>query len=550
MKQIALKYRLSILFLALTLLYGGIIIRLYLIQITYSSFFQSLGDQQYLMNVIKTPHRALIYDRHCIPLARNKFFTSAFIIPLRLRQKDALISFLTTHFPEAAQRLKEHPKAPFLYIRRRISEQEERMLRSSELVDILFLEEPGRWYPQESAAPLVGLTTIDNEGSAGIELLYNEQLRGVASLVTLKRDARQGHHFYFERHLTKAGQEGTPVTLTIDSTLQFLTHEAVKSSVETWNATEGMAITIDPATGDILAMVSYPCCDPNDTRHLILEHLNNRVVTETYEFGSVMKVFLALAALAEEVVTLDTPFNCYNTKHIVLGGMKLSTWHEHGILPFTEVIAKSNNIGTAQVALLLQENLYHHYKRCGFGEKRGNFMGEQAGHITAPKTWSSQSLASLSYGYEIRATLLQLACALCMIARKGIHVTPRLIMTDTPQPDHHVYSPDVIEKLEKILTHTVEEGTAFRARIPGCHIMGKTGSANLLVDGSYDPHKSIFTFAGIITHNTYQRVIVVCIKEPQQHGIFSSQVAVPLFKKIAEATLIHEGIIPSFERTA
>jgi cell division protein FtsI (penicillin-binding protein 3) len=534
----------------LTALYSGIIVRLYTIQIRDASFFQSLGNQQYNMTIMKTPDRAAIYDRHGTPLAFNKPFLSAFLTPLHLNEREKTITFLTEHFPETAQRLKEHPRTPFLYIRRRVSPAEEHLMRSAQLADISFLEEPGRWYPVESAAPLIGLTTIDNEGAAGIELSHNEQLRGKASLTTLKRDARRERHFYFAQHLTEAGHEGAPVTLTIDSMLQFLTYEAVKSSVEEWKAVEGMAVTIDPATGDILAMVSYPCCNPHELRNLVLDHLKNRVVTETYEFGSVMKVFLALAALAEGVVTLDTPFNCYNTKNITLDGMKLSTWHEHGTLSFREVIAKSNNIGTAQVARLLQEKLYHHYRRCGFGTKVGHFIGEQAGYITPPHTWSQQSLASLSYGYEIRATLLQLACAFCMIARNGVPVIPRLIITDNPLPPHdRVYEPEVITQLEAILEHTVQHGTAIRTRIPGCHVMGKTGSANLLVDGVYDPHKSIFTFAGIVTQKSYQRVIVVCIKEPQQYGVFASQVAAPLFKKIAEATLIHEGIIPSSERT-
>jgi len=406
-------------------------------------------------------------------------------MPQSLSNPTATRAFLKKHFPQAAERFEGSLNTTFFYVQRRLTDAQQELIEREQPPDIYLMPEAGRYYPVPCAGPLVGITNIDNEGASGLELLYNAQLRGKPSTYALKRDARNMQRFYFERRLSEAGHEGTPLHTTIDRTIQFLAYEELQKTVEQFQATEGMALIMDPATGEIYAMVNYPDFDPNNVKNLIIEHTKNRCVTETYEFGSVIKIFLALAALAEGAVTLDTLLNCYNTKSMTLQGMKLTTVHPHGIIPFAEVIQGSNNIGTAQVALLLQDKIYDHYRRCGFGRATGIFPGEQAGYVTHPSSWSRQSLASLSYGYEIRATLLQLACAVSMIARGGKAVQPKIVMDDQRQPAPSMaadYDPVVINDLTTILERTVSHGTAQRARIKGYTVMGKTGTANLVVN--------------------------------------------------------------------
>ena len=179
-------------------------------------------------------------------------------------------------------------------------------------------------------------------------------------------------------------------------------------------------------------MVTYPHFDPNNTHTASAELCKNSIITDAYELGSVIKVCAALAALEENVVTPDELIDCKNTETTYIDGRKINTVKAHGIIPFTDVIAFSNNIGIAIVAKRLDKKLYDHYKRLGFGTKTGiEFPGENSGFVNPPEKWSKQSIISLSYGYEISATILQLACAFCTIAT-GHHVVPTLLIRSYP----------------------------------------------------------------------------------------------------------------------
>jgi len=542
------KIRVVFIFLLLCCAYSTIIMKLYYVQVRHAHYFASLGNRQYSVRHTQALERALIYDRHHNPLVINVSHPSACITPRQLQDTTRMIQLLEDNFPAAARRLHEQPDTGYLYIQRHLTEEERLRLEEAHIPDIFFINEPGRFYTVPSLGPLIGITNADNEGAFGIERVYNTQLQGSATEYTVKRDARNRQQLYFEKQVNQVGASGEPLTLTIDSNLQAIAYEELRSSIGKFNAREGAVIIMDAATGEILACASYPDFDPNHTRSLCIDHTKNRVFAETYEFGSIIKVFLALAALAEKIVTPDTLIDCHNTQHIVLHSMRINNWRADGTIPFSEVIMRSNNIGTAQVAYLLQERLYTHYRACGFGTKAGLLPEEQAGYITPPHTWTPQSYASLSYGYEISATLLQLACGFCMIARNGIPVHPSIIRDELPplQPTEPIYSADVIDQIHQMLTQTITHGTAYKAHIAGYHIMGKTGTANILEDGVYQPNKNLFTFAGIILQGEYKRVIATFIKEINVPGpqLYASAVSAPLFERIAERMLIQEKITP------
>jgi cell division protein FtsI (penicillin-binding protein 3) len=539
------KERLLSLFFIFFLLYCLIWLNLYIIQIRQGSFFATIGQQQWRMNIVRYPPRAWIYDRtEKQPLAMNKDSLAAFIIPSALRNPESLKKFLHRHFPAAYERLLAKDNGHFLYLKRRLTPVEQMLIEQSGLNDIHILKEPSRAYPVESTGPLVGITDIDNQGLFGIELMYNTQLGGHPTTYTVEKDARSGH-CYFTKETKIQGNEGSPITLTIDSDLQFLAYEELKETVHEFQSQEGSVVILDPATGDILVMANYPDFDPNDTKTLAMATTKNKIITEAYELGSVMKAFVALAALEEGVVTPDEIIDCENKKITYLNGWRFSTWKEHGLLPFRAVFTKSNNIGMAKVAQRLGPKLYDHYIRCGFGKKTGlGFPGEQSGFVNPPERWTKPSIISLSFGYEITATLLQLASAFAMIANEGKPITPRLIKQDrnthpTP-PQNSLYSPQAIQSFCELLEGTITNGTAHRAAIPGFIVRGKTGSANLVVDGTYSPDHSIFTFAGIIEKNSYKRVMVTFIKEANKKGVYASSVAVPLFERIAHKMIIHD----------
>jgi cell division protein FtsI (penicillin-binding protein 3) len=538
------KFRSTIVFFFFTMLYAAVGINLYHIQIKQHDFYTKLAEQQYHVTITQTPLRGPIFDRTGKNyLAMNKDYIAAFILPTQMKDKKQTLKFLKKHFPQTIARFEKNKNKHFMFIKRRLSPEEIELIKQENNPDIFLLSEPGRYYPLASASPLVGLTDIDNKGLLGLELLYNNTLAGQPTTYHLEKDARSGY-YYFKKETTVQGDLGQPLHLTIDADLQFLVQEAVQQTVEKFGAKEAAVIIMDPKTGEILTMLSYPYFNPNNPHSTNNENFKNRIITDAHELGSVMKVCAALAALEEDVVTANELIDCKNSLTTQIDGRTINTVQAHGVIPFTDVIALSNNIGIAIVAKRLNETIYDHYKKLGFGCKTGiKFPGENSGFLNPPENWSKQSIISLSYGYEVSITLLQLACAFCMIAT-GQKVSPSLIVNQcAPQDTRQLYSDSSLNTIKEILERTTLHGTARKAKIKGYRIMSKTGTANMLIDGKYDPDHNIYTCAGIVEKDNYQRVIVTFVKESQQKNIYASTVAVPLFESVAERMLIHDKII-------
>lgn len=540
--------RLNSIFFFFLFLYVIALFNLYIIQIKKSDYFKTLGQQQYHVTITSMPPRAEIYDRAGQLLATNKERLSAFIIPSRIENIDKVKTFLAKNFKHAYARLEKNPALHFMYIKRRLTEQQIELINQAELPDIKFLKEPSRFYPIESTGPVIGITDLSNQGIMGIELLYNSQLAGQKSIVILEKDARSGH-FYFKRETKIQGIYGTPITLSIDSTLQFLVYEELKSRVNELSAKEGAVLILNPENGEILVMAHYPDFNPNNTQKLDISATRNRIITDAYELGSVIKAFLALAALEENVVTPGELIDCENTLVTVLDGIKFSTWKAHGAIPFNEVIKGSNNIGVAKVAQRLGSKIYDHYKRLGFGEKIGIFAGENRGFINPPSSWSKASIISLSFGYEISSTILQLAQAMSIIANNGYIIKPRLIkLSDSEQitKSGPLYKQETIDTLKEILRREKSEAIINKLNKESENnyiIRGKTGTARLLTNGKYDPNRTIYTFAGMLEKGDYKRIIITFIKEIKDNrNVYASTVALPLFEQIAHKLIIHDKV--------
>ena len=539
------KARSVLLFFICLIVYLIIIINLLYIQIIRHNFFIDLGRQQYNVTLTMQPPRAPIYDCSGKPLAINASSLSAFILPHQLEHPEKVSRFLAHYFPSAYERLQTNSHKFFMFIKRRLKQEELDLIKKQGLSDIKLVDEPCRFYSERTLGTIIGITDIDNHGLFGIEHMFDGQLSGIPSICKLERDARSGN-FYFNKITNIEGLSGAPVNLSIDSELQFLVFQELKESIEKFSAKEGGAIIVDPETGEIKASVSWPDFDPNDSTQLVQEYTKNFPFTQCYEVGSVIKVFSATAALEEGVVTPDELIDCENKKTTYIDGMKVNTVSAHGIIPFSEVIQKTNNIGTAKVAMRVGTKLYDYYRRFGFAQKTAvNFPGEQIGFISHPDNWSKRSIISLSFGYEIRTTMAQLAQAFATISHDGVPVELTLLKnTKKTSALPPIISKKTINQIKDILTKTVLEGTAHRAHIQGYRVMGKTGTANIIENGHYNEHKNLFTFCGIIQKNTYKRVIVVYIKEIEsKRQQYASTIAVPLFEQVAEKMLIHDRMI-------
>ena len=536
------RARLTIIFFSFVSLYLFLAINLYRVQIQNYDFFNERAKKQYAMTVTVTPPRAEIYDRTGVqPLALNNEAIAAFIVPRKIKHKEILVPFLEEHFPKAAARLKKQPSSNFMYLNRRLNGDEIELIEQLDISDIKFLKEPSRYYPIPGVGPIVGITDIDNQGLFGIEKICNDSLAGTPTTYELEKDCRS-KRFYITRETKVKGVHGKPVTLTLDGLLQFLVYDELKDHVNNMGSKSGSVLICNPENGDIIVMANYPDFNPN-TPELITQQLTkNRIITDAYELGSVIKVFLALAALEENVVTADEIIDCENRKQTRINGMPISTTKVNGRITFEDVIRYSNNIGVAKVAHRLGTKLYDHYLRLGFTKRIGIFPGETPGRITHPSRWSRSSLTYLSIGYEISANLTQLAQALSVIANDG-YLVPLHLLPVQPTPQGPLYSEHALTQIKDILRKTVNKGASAKARISGYTVMGKTGTARLITNGRYDPRRHIFSFMAIVEKGDYKRVIVVSVKETTKKGYLASRVAVPLFERVAHKMLIHDKII-------
>lgn len=543
------KIRLGIVFLFFLILYGICLINLFMIQIKNNPFYENIGKNQYTTSVIRTPDRATIYDRRHNPLTLNKQGLTAFIVPNNLNNKPAVEKFLQGHFPQTYERLQKNSSKAFMYIKRHLTTEELELIHNAQLADIQLLQEPTRFYTVSSLGHTIGVTDSDNKGIMGIELILDKQLAGEPTTYVLEKDARS-QLFYFTKECSSQGYEGMPAHVTLDADLQFLAYEELKKYCQELNALEGSVLIMDPATGDILVMACYPDFDSNAPLPENLWFTKNRIITEVFEPGSVMKIFPALAALEEKVITPTDIISCENKKETYINGMRVSTWKECGDLTFTDVIRYSNNIGTSKVSLKLGKKLYHYLKKSGFGNATGvNFLGEQSGVITPPNHWSKATPLSLSFGYEISASPLQLATSFCLLANDGMTIQPQLFSSPEHRVAHmpqRVYSSETINQMREIINLDHEGNTARIGRIGGYTVLGKTGTAYLITNGTYDTTRSIYTFAGIIEKNDYKRVVVTIIREPERRSnkpVYASTIAVPLFKNIAQSMLVQEKVV-------
>lgn len=540
------KPRVLIVFLIFLFLYLIIITRLYILQVYGKDFFKNLAKQQYLVELTVNPNRAKIYDRTGkYPLAFNVQSYSAFILPSQFKEKEKTLKFLKTNYKSVYQRVLKNKGLKFLWLERVLTDERFNQLKNKELSDIHFLTEPSRFYPYPSTSTIVGFTNIDNSGLSGIELQFNERLKGKPTTLELKKDARQSA-FYFDKKIIEEGHKGQKVSLTLDPALQFLVQSELEKTLQKFNAKQGAVLIMNPDNGEILSMVNSPSFDPNEKSIKDLEKTKNIIVTESYEFGSVIKTFSALAALDEEVVTPDEMINCEG-KTAYIDRFRVENWKAVDLISFTDVIRLSSNVGIAKVVKRLGPKFYTHFKRLGFGQKTGiQFPGERSGFVNPPENWSGSSLIVMSFGYEIMATILQLTKAFCVIANGGYDVQPVLVKKPARIKNtfrKKIYKSKSIEQIKDIL-ETV--GKRYANGLDGFRVMGKTGTARSLVDGKYSNKKHIYSFAGIIEKGDYRRVIVTFVNEPKASGWWASQISAPLFNKVAEKLVIHDlthGII-------
>jgi cell division protein FtsI/penicillin-binding protein 2 len=539
--SVSLKRRIISLYALIILGYCIVLSRCFFVQVVHHAWFVKRAMSQ-VQSVATIPvKRGIIYDRVGIPLVATHQATSAYLSPRRMSD-DRYVHYtqeIQKSFPDRIPSFMRARTLSFWYLIRHCNDTQKVYLDLCYAPDIAYVQEPCRVGAPESLRDIVGLCDIDTRGISGLELMYDTILRGSPATWLLSKDGRQ-------HEIPSAAvciQEGTPshdVHTTLDLDITSYAHDELVSTMHSLGSTAGAVLIMDPYTGDVVCATQHQhepdgACSKGPSHH-------HMAVTQSFELGSVMKTFLALAAYQTEQVTSDELIDCMGTQQAIVYGFPVSTWKAHGTISFFDIIRFSNNIGTAQVARRVGTELFNVYRQCGFGCKTGiDWPGEVSGFINPPERWSAQSLNSLSFGYEIQATLLQLACAYGLIYT-GWSVTPRL---NRHQPVKMISSrikPMARQETLAILQAMIEPHKQ-RWQRPDILLYGKTGTARMLdATGHYSPYKHIYTFAGIIARPDYARVIVTCVKEASRHDLYASNVTLPLFMRIAWYLAVHDRL--------
>ena len=555
-----LRVRIAFLLCLFSLLFLIVVGRAYQLQVLQSQKLAVLAERQHQRVVPLVPKRGILYDRKREELAISMDVDSVFAQPGKmenLAEAAKKIALVLGKKPEAVlKKLKE--EKPFIWLERGVTAEQRTAIEKHNLGGVDFLKEAKRFYPQrEVGAQVIGFAGLDSQGLEGIELGYDEFLKGEPGYILIAKDAL-GRSISPEAPGVRQSQEGCEVVLTLDRNIQYIVETELKKAVQAASAKGGMAVVMNPKTGEILAMAGQPSFDPNRFSAYPAHLLKNRNITDVFEPGSTFKTFLLAAALEEGVTSPKDVFFCENGTYTVGGRVIHDDTHKYGWLSLSEIIKVSSNIGVSKLGKKLGRGKYHHYlKSFGFGSKTGiDLPGEISGFLPAPQHWSEVGLANISFGQGVSLTALQLTNALAAIANGGALMRPYVVKAvldhegtvlkeNRPKVIRQVISPETARTVAAILkTVTEEGGTGKAASVPGYEVSGKTGTAQkALPNGKGYSDKRIGSFFGFAPTGNPQAVITVIIDEPE--GIrYGSVVAAPAFKAIAEQILPYLGAYP------
>jgi cell division protein FtsI (penicillin-binding protein 3) len=536
----------------------GIQARLVYLQVHKHSDLQSRAENQSARTMDISAKRGEILDRHGRILAYSVDSDSVYGVPSEIQDADeaasrlcAALSDCAAKEPQAiAARLVQ--KRAFVYVRRRVTPQQARRISALGLTGVGFIKEDRRFYPKKQlAAQLLGFVGVDNTGLAGIEAAYDSQISGSLGKLLYQTDARGRAFSRLERPPTA----GATIELTIDEYLQHVAERELREAVRTNRAAGGSIVIMVPTTGEILAMANEPTFNPNAFASASVAERRNRAVQELYEPGSTFKVVTAGAALEERVVKPDDIINVAGGR-IRFGSRVIDDTHDYGALTFTDVIVKSSNVGAIRVGLSLgAERLSLYVRRFGFGRTLSpDFPGETPGIVWDPAKLDNSALASISMGYQVGITPLQMVAAVSSVANGGDLLQPRVVRALTRDGKRTEVKPTILGRtisknaavtLTGMMEQTVERGTATYAQVAGYTIAGKTGTASKLVDRRYSKTDYFASFVGFLPSRNPVATIIVVIDSPHARGYYGGPIAGPVFQRVAEATLRHLGVAPT-----
>lgn len=532
-------FRFNLVYLFFILLFFVLLFKIAHLQFAQQEFFTGLAKRQHYGLFQIRAKRGKLLDRNGHVLAKSLNFYSVFADPFLIEDKAAYAQILSEKLDVSEEPLLErlsHPGRRFVWVVRKIDWRKKKEIESLNLAGIGFLREDQRFYPErELFSSVLGIVDIDNNGLEGIELYYDQYLRGKEGWVRAVRDA-SAQRLVLTPSLVKL-QQGADLALSLDARIQYWSKKYLREQVEEFQAKKGSVVVMDAESGEIIALINYAQEQDQSVRFK-----KNDAIVEVFEPGSVFKIITLVAAIAEGL-TFESIYCEEGAFRIP--GTTLRDWRPYGHLSFEEVFYKSSNIGTAKIAEAVgHQKMYDYIRSFGFGARTGvDFPGEVPGLLRPVQEWSRTSRYIIPIGQEIGVNLLQLAQATAVIVNGGKLVTPHLVRSACQQgackdfifPKKNILSEKTAYRAKEVLIEIVEQGTGVQAQVKGQVVGGKTGTAQKFdVElGRYSPDKYRANFIGFISDIERPMVIAVTIDEPKVSS-FGGVVAAPLFRKIAE----------------
>jgi cell division protein FtsI (penicillin-binding protein 3) len=550
----------ALLVLVMLAVWGGLVVaRLYELQVERHQEFRGRAERQQLLEVELAAPRGTVYDARGRELAVSIDVESAYALPQEASDRKTFLEAVSGIPQVDRARLREafDRDRRWTWVARKLDPPTAAVLRGRNLQGLHFLHESKRFYPlTASAGPLLGFVGLDNDGLEGLEARWDSELSGGTVRRTLLRDARRGT-LQSPRFSFREAEPGSDLFLTVDASIQYVVERELRRAVDESHASSGTAVVLDPQSGKILAIASVPDFDPNRFADVERSEWRNRVVTDAYEPGSTLKMVTAAAALETNRVDPFDVFDC-GMGSIEVDGIRIRDHKPFGLLTFRDVIAQSSNVGAIKIGLTVGgEALHRQLEAFGFGSPTGiDLPGESAGILHPAKSWRRVGTAYVSFGQGISVTPLQLAMAFAAVANGGTLLKPYVVgrivrpqgevVENRPEVVGHPISPATARTLERMFEAVVEEGTGKAAAVPGYRVAGKTGTAQIAVQGGYSPDRFVASFSGFVPAREPVLLASIAIHEPRgrYHG---GQVAAPVFAAIARQVLPYLGVTPERE---
>ncbi|MBV9086873.1 MAG: PASTA domain-containing protein, partial [Acidobacteriaceae bacterium] len=526
-------------------------IRLLQLQVFDYGELTQRAQRQQQRTIEVEPRRGVIYDRSGHELAMSVSVDSIFAVPSEIPDQATTASILSKVLKADPHEILARMKAShaFCWVARKVDSEMSDRVRRLQLRGIYFQKEPKRFYPKrELAAQVLGYVGVDDNGLGGIERAYEEHLKGRPGKMLISMDAKRRWFGRVERQ----PEPGQNLVLTIDEHIQYIAERELETAMKDTHAIAATIIVQNPKTGEILALANRPTFNPNLFNKVPAEALKNRAVSDVYEPGSTFKIVTVAGALEEKLTRPDEMIDC-QMGAIVIAGMRIRDHELFGVIPVSDIIAKSSDVGAIKLGLRLGDERFDHYIRgFGFGAQTGiELPGETRGLAKPVNRWSKVSIGAISMGQEIGISAVQLAQLLSTIANDGVWIAPHILadpaLHNVSQKtsdgavmaqQRRVISPLTAAQMKQMLEGVVQRGTGRKAQLEGYSSAGKTGTAQKVdpTTGAYSKSKYVGSFAGFAPVNNPALTVVVIIDSAvglHQGG----QVAAPVFQRVMQESL-------------